>query len=86
MASSLIRSQRFVLLFLLLLVCCFAQRNGAYAHKGTRHLRESVLMVPRGGEIFEDVKDALVNIGIKPWVQKHTLLIGKVRSDARVGC
>jgi hypothetical protein len=43
-------------------------------------------MVPIGGEIFEDVQDALVDIGIKPWVQKHTLLIGKVRSDARVGC
>lgn len=83
MASTLFRSQRCLLLLLLLLASCLTQRNEAYTRKGARNLRDSVFLAPRGGEVpllDELVEDALVDVGIKPWVQKHTLLICKVRS------
>ena len=83
MGFTFIRRQRCLLLLLPLLACCFAQRYDVYTRKGARNLLDSVLLAPRGGEvplIDELVEDTLVDVGIKPFIQKHTLLICKVCS------
>jgi hypothetical protein len=77
------RFQRLIVLILLFLTCaCGAQRRN--------YDKRLPFTIPRGGdiellgEISDTIHDSVMDVAIGPWIQKHTVVIIKVRVMARM--
>lgn len=96
MARVLLQFQHLMLLFLLFVTtsCAAAQPHGiavmARRHHDSNHRLPFV--IPRGGdsdlmdEISDTIHDSFMDVAITPWLQKHAVLLIKVRSCTWHGC
>lgn len=53
-------------------------RTRASQRSRRRRQDHLVLTLPRGGDgLLDQVEETLVDVGLKPWIQKHSVLVGK---------